>query len=229
MMSAPGATANGGPSAIHAVLARERILPVVVIEDAASALPLGESLQAGGLSSIEITLRTAAAETAIATVARGTSLLVGAGTVLTRDQAARAIAAGAQFVVSPGVSSAVIGYCHDAGVPVFPGVATPTDILTALELGCPVVKFFPADVNGGLPAIKALSAPFGRVQFVPTGGITEETLAGYLAHPAVLAVGGSWIVARPLIAAQDWSAITKLVSAAVAIAGEAPGVGGHDD
>jgi len=143
-----------------------------------------------------------------------------AGTVLTRDQAARAIDAGAEFVVSPGVSSAVIGYCHDAGIPVFPGVATPTDIQTALELGCTVVKFFPADVNGGLPAIKALSAPFVGVQFVPTGGITEASLAEYLAHPAVLAVGGSWIVARPLIAAQDWSTITGLVTAAVAIASE---------
>lgn len=216
-------TADAAPSPIHAVLARERILPVVVIEDAASAVPLAAALQAGGLSSIEITLRTAAAEAAIAAVtavARDSGLLVGAGTVLTRDQAARAIDAGAQFVVSPGVSSAVIGYCHDAGVPVFPGVATPTDIQTALELGCTVVKFFPADVNGGLPAIKALSAPFGGVRFVPTGGVTEESLAGYLAHPAVLAVGGSWIVARPLIAAQDWSTITGLVTAAVAIASE---------
>jgi len=226
MTSGPRTAADAAPSAIHAVLARERVLPVVVIEDAASAVPLAAALRAGGLSSIEITLRTAAAEAAIAALAADTPLagdsrlLVGAGTVLTRDQAARAIDAGAEFVVSPGVSSAVIGYCHDAGIPVFPGVATPTDIQTALELGCTVVKFFPADVNGGLPAIKALSAPFVGVQFVPTGGITEASLAEYLAHPAVLAVGGSWIVARPLIAAQDWSTITGLVTAAVAIASE---------
>jgi len=226
MTSGPRTAADAAPSAIHAVLARERVLPVVVIEDAASAVPLAAALRAGGLSSIEITLRTAAAEAAIAALAADTPLagdsrlLVGAGTVLTRDQAARAIDAGAKFVVSPGVSSAVIGYCHDAGIPVFPGVATPTDIQTALELGCTVVKFFPADVNGGLPAIKALSAPFVGVQFVPTGGITEASLAEYLAHPAVLAVGGSWIVARPLIAAQDWSTITGLVTAAVAIASE---------
>ena|SRR5450631_1113378 len=226
MTSGPRTAADTAPSAIHAVLARERVLPVVVIEDAASAVPLAAALRAGGLSSIEITLRTAAAEAAIAALAADTPLagdsrlLVGAGTVLTRDQAARAIDAGAEFVVSPGVSSAVIGYCHDAGIPVFPGVATPTDIQTALELGCTVVKFFPADVNGGLPAIKALSAPFVGVQFVPTGGITEASLAEYLAHPAVLAVGGSWIVARPLIAAQDWSTITGLVTAAVAIASE---------
>jgi 2-dehydro-3-deoxyphosphogluconate aldolase/(4S)-4-hydroxy-2-oxoglutarate aldolase len=220
MTTGPSTTADTAPSAIHAVLARERILPVVVIEDAASARRLGAALRAGGLSSIEITLRTLAAEAAISALAADTDsrLLVGAGTVLTRDHAARAIDAGAQFVVSPGVSSAVIGYCHDAGVPVFPGVATATDIQTALELGCPVVKFFPADVNGGLPAIKALSAPFGGVQFVPTGGIAEGSLAGYLAHPAVLAVGGSWIVARPLIAAQEWSTITGLVTAAVTIA-----------
>jgi 2-dehydro-3-deoxyphosphogluconate aldolase / (4S)-4-hydroxy-2-oxoglutarate aldolase len=220
-MTDAATVAGTAPSAIHAVLARERILPVVVLEEAAAALPLGAALQAGGLSSIEITLRTAAAESAIAALAREGHLLVGAGTVLTRDQAARAIDAGAQFVVSPGVSSQVIRYCVEVGVPVFPGVATATDILTALELGCRVVKFFPADVNGGLPAIKALSAPFVGVQFVPTGGITQETLAGYLAHPAVLAVGGSWIVARPLIAAQNWSSITKIVAAAVSVADQA--------
>jgi 2-dehydro-3-deoxyphosphogluconate aldolase/(4S)-4-hydroxy-2-oxoglutarate aldolase len=103
-------------------------------------------------------------------------------------------------------------------VPVFPGVATPTDVQAALELGIDVVKFFPADINGGLPAIKALAGPFGSVRFVPTGGISEANLATYLAHPSILAVGGSWLVARPLIAAHDWNSISELVAAAVTIA-----------
>jgi 2-dehydro-3-deoxyphosphogluconate aldolase/(4S)-4-hydroxy-2-oxoglutarate aldolase len=209
---------------VRSILERERVLPVVVLDDAASAVALGAAVRAGGLSTIEVTLRTPAAKAAIAALAAEGDLVVGAGTVLTRDHAAMAIDAGAQFIVSPGVSVAVVSYCYEVGVPVFPGVATPTEIQTALELGCNVVKFFPADINGGLPAVKALSAPFGDLKFVPTGGISADTLAAYLAHPAVLAVGGSWIVARPLIAAADWPAITGLVAAAVAIA---EGVGAH--
>jgi 2-dehydro-3-deoxyphosphogluconate aldolase/(4S)-4-hydroxy-2-oxoglutarate aldolase len=213
-MTAPSAAA---PPWVRSVLERERILPVVVLDDAALAVPLAAALRAGGLSTIEVTLRTPAAKAAITALAAEGEMVVGAGTVLTRDQAAMAIDAGARFIVSPGVSAAVVKYCHEVGVPVFPGVATPTEIQTALELGCSVVKFFPADINGGLPAVKALSAPFGDVKFIPTGGVSADSLASYLAHPAVLAVGGSWIVARPLIAASDWSAITDLVVGAVAI------------
>jgi len=206
-------------SPVWSVLDSEKLLPVVVLDDAAAAGSLGTAIRAGGLSSIEITLRTPAALPAITALAEQGDLLVGAGTVLTRTQAELAVEAGADFIVSPGVSSAVVSFCGEVGVPVFPGVATPTEIQMALELGCDVVKFFPADINGGLPAIRALAAPFGGVKFIPTGGISPSNLGDYLAHPSVLAVGGSWLVTRELIAANDWSAITGLVEAAVDIAG----------
>ncbi|HEY5457045.1 MAG TPA: bifunctional 4-hydroxy-2-oxoglutarate aldolase/2-dehydro-3-deoxy-phosphogluconate aldolase [Acidothermaceae bacterium] len=206
-------------SPVWSVLDSEKLLPVVVLDDAAAAGSLGTAIRAGGLSSIEITLRTPAALPAITALAEQGDLLVGAGTVLTRTQAELAVEAGADFIVSPGVSSAVVSFCREVGVPVFPGVATPTEIQMALDLGCDVVKFFPADINGGLPAIRALAAPFGGVKFIPTGGISPSNLGDYLAHPSVLAVGGSWLVTRELIAANDWSAITGLVEAAVDIAG----------
>jgi 2-dehydro-3-deoxyphosphogluconate aldolase/(4S)-4-hydroxy-2-oxoglutarate aldolase len=213
-------------SQVRAILEYERLLPVVVLDDPAAALPLGAAVRAGDLSSIEITLRTPAAVAAIEALARERDLLVGAGTVLTVAQAEEAVTAGASFIVSPGVSAAVVTWCRAAGVPVFPGVATPTDILAALELGIDVVKFFPADINGALPAIKALAAPFADVKFVPTGGVSGQNLAAYLEHPSVLAVGGSWMVARSLIASKDWDGITTLVAAAVAIAAESPTPGG---
>ena len=193
-------------SPVYAVLSTQRLLPVVVLDDAAAALPLGAAIRSGGLSTVEITLRTPQALAAIRALAGERDLVVGAG---------------ASFVVSPGVSAKVVTWCRDAGIPVFPGVATPTDIQAALELGIDVVKFFPADINGGVPAIKALAAPFTGVQFVPTGGVTAANLPGYLAHPAVLAVGGSWMVARSAVAAQDWDGIAGLVAAAVAIATQA--------
>ena len=208
-------------SPVHAVLSTERLLPVVVLDDVAAALPLGAAIRAGGLSTIEITLRTPQALAAIRALAGEGDLVVGAGTVLTAAQAQEAVGAGASFVVSPGVSAKVVTWCRDAGIPVFPGVATPTDIQAALELGIEVVKFFPADVNGGVPAIKALAAPFTGVKFVPTGGVTAANLPAYLGHPAVLAVGGSWMVARDAVASQDWDGIAGLVAAAVAIAADA--------
>jgi 2-dehydro-3-deoxyphosphogluconate aldolase/(4S)-4-hydroxy-2-oxoglutarate aldolase len=211
------------PGAIAHALGRDRLLPVVVLDDAAAAVPLGHAIRSGGLSCIEITLRTPAALDAIAALAREGELLVGAGTVLTRDQAERAIAAGARFVVSPGLSASVVSHCLDVGVPVFPGVATPTEIQAALELGVQVVKFFPADILGGLAAIKALAGPFGDVRFVPTGGVSPDNVSAYLRHPSVLAVGGSWMATRAAIAAADWGAITALVSAAVVQVGERRG------
>jgi 2-dehydro-3-deoxyphosphogluconate aldolase/(4S)-4-hydroxy-2-oxoglutarate aldolase len=204
-------------SRVHAILHDERLLPIVVIDDATAALPLGAAVRAGGLSCLEITLRTPAALAAIRVLASEGDLAVGAGTVLTTKQAEEAVDAGASFIVSPGMSARVVTWCRDAGVPVFPGVATATDIQTALELGIDVVKFFPADLNGGVPAVKALSAPFVGVKFVPTGGVTAANLGAYLEQPSVLAVGGSWLVARPAIASQDWSEITAVVGAAVEI------------
>ena len=205
-------------SPVRAILGAERLLAVVVLDDAAAAPPLGAAIRLGGLSSIEITLRTPSALAAIRALAREGELVVGAGTVLTTAQAEQAVGAGASFIVSPGVSAKVVTWCRDAGIPVFPGVATPTDIMVALELGIDVVKFFPADVNGGVPAIKALAAPFAGVRFVPTGGVSVQNLASYLEHPAVLAVGGSWMVARAAIAARDWDGIVASVAAAVTVA-----------
>lgn len=208
-------------SPVHAILSTERLLPVVVLDDAEAALPLGAAIRSGGLSTVEITLRTPQALAAIRALAREGDLVVGAGTALTAAQAEEAVGAGASFIVSPGVSAKVVTWCRDAGIPVFPGVATPTDIQAALDLGIDVVKFFPADVNGGVPAIKALAAPFAGVKFVPTGGVTAANLASYLEHPAVLAVGGSWMVARRAVATQDWDGIAGLVAAAVTIAARA--------
>jgi 2-dehydro-3-deoxyphosphogluconate aldolase/(4S)-4-hydroxy-2-oxoglutarate aldolase len=208
---------TSSPSPVHAILDDERLLPIVVLDDATVALPLGAAVRAGGLSSVEITLRTPAALAAIRALARESDLVVGAGTVLTTAQAEEAVDAGASFIVAPGVSAKVVAWCRDAEVPVFPGVATATDIQAALELGIEVMKFFPADINGGVPAIKALSAPFRAVKFVPTGGVTPANLAAYLEQPSVLAVGGSWLVARSAIASQDWSGITAVVAAAVEI------------
>jgi 2-dehydro-3-deoxyphosphogluconate aldolase / (4S)-4-hydroxy-2-oxoglutarate aldolase len=220
---------TSSPSPVHTILADERLLPIVVLDDATAALPLGAAVRAGGLSSVEITLRTPAALAAIRALAHEGGLVIGAGTVLTTAQAEEAVDAGASFIVAPGVSVKVVTWCRDAGIPVFPGVATATDIQAALELGIDVVKFFPADINGGVPAIKALSAPFRSVKFVPTGGVSAANLASYLEVPAVLAVGGSWLVARPAVASQDWSAITALVAAAVEIAanGRTPSGGAH--
>ncbi|HEY5454089.1 MAG TPA: bifunctional 4-hydroxy-2-oxoglutarate aldolase/2-dehydro-3-deoxy-phosphogluconate aldolase [Acidothermaceae bacterium] len=221
MAGSVNAVPSAPTAAITQLLARERLLPVVVLDDAAQALALGAAVRAGGLSSMEVTLRTTDAEAAIRALAREGDVVVGAGTVLTRAQAERAIDAGATFVVSPGLSSAVISYCLEIGVPVFPGVATATEIMTALELGCRTLKFFPADVNGGTTAIKALAAPFADVRFVPTGGIGPQVLAEYLSNPAVLAVGGSWMVARALVASSNWAGITELVATAAAIVADA--------
>jgi len=195
-------------------LARERVVPVAVIDDAAVAVDLGRAVAAGGLSTVEVTFRTEAAVESIRRLAAETELVVGAGTVLTRAQVDAAAAAGARFVVSPGFSPAVVRHCRELGLPVLPGVATPTDIMAALDEGVEVVKFFPAEQYGGVNTVKALAAPFRSVRLVPTGGITAALLPAYLAVPAVLAVGGSWMVAPALVAARDWSAITRLTAEA---------------
>jgi 2-dehydro-3-deoxyphosphogluconate aldolase/(4S)-4-hydroxy-2-oxoglutarate aldolase len=214
----PAELRNRPPSALQ----RERLLPVAVLDTtvaaaADAALRLGAAVRSGGLSCIEITLRTGAAIPGIAALAAEDELIVGAGTVITKEHARSAIEAGAHFIVCPGVSAPVIDYCRDMQVPVIPGVATATEIQAALGLGCDVLKFFPADINGGLPAIAALAAPFPGARFVPTGGIDAGNVASYLAHPAVLAVGGSWMVPRSLIAASDWNTITGTIRSAVAL------------
>lgn len=186
-----------------------RILPVVALSDAAAAEPLAEALVAGGLPVAEVTLRTPVALDALRRMAG--RVLVGAGTVLNAEQAEQAVAVGAQFVVSPGLSAGVVRRCGELGVPALPGVATATELMAALDLGVDVVKFFPAEASGGVAAIRALAAPFPEVRFVPTGGIGLSQLATYLAEPAVAAVGGSWMVPRSLIEARDFDAVTQLV------------------
>jgi 2-dehydro-3-deoxyphosphogluconate aldolase / (4S)-4-hydroxy-2-oxoglutarate aldolase len=201
-------------------LAAARIVPVVVLEDPAHALPLGRALLDGGLDVIEVTYRTAAAQDCLVALQELPELLVGAGTVVRPDQVDSAAAAGAQFLVSPGLSPAVVRRAQGAGLPILPGVATPSDIMAALELGLDVVKLFPAATLGGAAAVKAFSAPFPGLRFVPTGGISAATLADYLSLPSVLAAGGSWMVDRALVEAEDWAEITRRTAEAVALAAQ---------
>jgi 2-dehydro-3-deoxyphosphogluconate aldolase/(4S)-4-hydroxy-2-oxoglutarate aldolase len=200
------------------MIAQNRVLPVVVLDDAALAEPLATALKNGGLRCAEITFRTAAAAETIKSMAADPDLLVGAGTVLTPAQVDRAVEAGARFIVSPGFGPAVVRHCQALGVPVFPGVATATEIQMALEVGVTTVKFFPAEQLGGVGMVRALAAPLRDVRFIPTGGVSAENLAGYLAEPAVLAVGGTWMVAPSLLAAGDWAEVTRRTLAAVDVA-----------
>lgn len=199
-------------------LAELRLVPVVVIERAEDAWPLGQALKAGGLPCAEVTFRTAAAEDAIRAMAKDSDIVLGAGTVLRPEQVDVAIAAGASYIVTPGFSLAVVRRCQDLGVPVFPGVATPTEVQMALEAGLDIVKFFPAEASGGVPALKAIGAPYSMMRFVPTGGVSEANMRDYLALPSVVAVGGSWMVAPKLIDAGDFDSVTRLTAAAVDIA-----------
>ncbi len=200
-------------------IAKSRLLPVVVIDDAATAEPLAEALVRGGLPCAEITFRTAAAADSIKAMAARGDIAVGAGTVLTPEQVDRAVDAGATFVVSPGFGPAVVRRCQELKVPVYPGAATATEIQMALDAGLQTVKFFPAEQLGGAAMVKALAAPFRQVKFIPTGGVTTDNLDRYLALPSVLAVGGTWMVAPDLLKNRDWAEITRRTRAAVERAG----------
>ncbi|MCI0698096.1 bifunctional 4-hydroxy-2-oxoglutarate aldolase/2-dehydro-3-deoxy-phosphogluconate aldolase [candidate division KSB1 bacterium] len=194
------------------------VIPVVSLDRVESAVPLGEALLAGGLPCVEITFRTMAAEPAIRAISQSfPEILVGAGTVLNEEQVERAIAAGAKFIVLPGFSQAVVNLCRQRNLPVFPGVCTPTDVMMAIEAELAILKFFPADAFGGLKTLKALSAPFPNVEFIPTGGISAANLEEYLSFGKVLACAGSWMVKSELIAAGNFAEITRLTEEAVAI------------
>ncbi|MBK8979738.1 MAG: bifunctional 4-hydroxy-2-oxoglutarate aldolase/2-dehydro-3-deoxy-phosphogluconate aldolase [Planctomycetes bacterium] len=193
------------------------IVPVVSLDDAEQAVPLADALCDGGLPIAEITFRTDAALAAIERLAGHRDLLVGAGSVATVGQAHDALDAGAGFVVSPGLDPDVVHACQRRGAPVLPGVATPTEIMQARALGLQVVKLFPADLLGGVRAVKALGAPFPGLRFVPTGGVGPGNLADWLAEPRVLAVGGSFMVAPELVRAARFDDVRRLCADAVAV------------
>jgi 2-dehydro-3-deoxyphosphogluconate aldolase/(4S)-4-hydroxy-2-oxoglutarate aldolase len=197
-------------------LGNNRIVPVVVIEQAERAAVLGEALVAGGIPVAEVTLRTAAGLDSIAEMAKNPDLLVGAGTVITADQVDRVVEVGARFIVSPGLNPRVVERALEHGIDVVPGAVTPSEIMTALELGLTTLKFFPANVYGGPSALKALGAPFGNVSFIPTGGVSTTNIAEYLALKNVVAVGGSWMVPANLINDGEFDTIRQLCTDAVA-------------
>jgi 2-dehydro-3-deoxyphosphogluconate aldolase/(4S)-4-hydroxy-2-oxoglutarate aldolase len=192
------------------------IVPVVKIDNAADALPLGKALIEGGLPLAEITFRTDAAAEAISNISKAfPEMLVGAGTVLNVKQAQSAITAGAKFMVSPGFNPAVVEFCIKKGIPITPGCSNPTDIEMALNYELEVVKFFPAEAFGGLNTLKAMSAPYSMIRFIPTGGIDAKNVVDYINFNKVLACGGSWMVKDELIKKGDFAEITRLTREAV--------------
>jgi 2-dehydro-3-deoxyphosphogluconate aldolase/(4S)-4-hydroxy-2-oxoglutarate aldolase len=199
-------------------LGRLGVVPVVKIEQAEDAIELGRALLAGGLPCAEITFRTAAAEEAIQRITSSLpDIIVGAGTVLSVDQADKAVSAGARFIVSPGFNQKVVDWCLQSEIPVTPGVMTPTEIDMALDRGLNILKFFPAEAIGGIAMLKAISAPYGGVKFIPTGGINQRNLADYLALPGVHCCGGSWLVKAKLISAGKFDEITELAREAMSV------------
>lgn len=197
-------------------IANVGIVPVVKLDTPEQAVPLANALIAGGLPVAEVTFRTDAAEESIKRLSKELpELLVGAGTVTTVDQAKRAVAAGAKFLVSPGFNPAVVKYCVDNGIPITPGVNSPSQIEQGLELGLTVLKFFPAEQSGGLEMLKAFAGPYGSVKYIPTGGVNAKNMVDYLSFSKVLAVGGSWMVKPELISAGRYDEITRLCREAV--------------
>ena len=200
------------------------IIPVVVLDDPKDAAPLAKALCENGLPCAEVTFRTAAAEESIRIMARDfPDMLVGAGTVLTKEQVDRAIDAGAKFIVSPGLNSKIVQYCLDRSIPVTPGTQTPSEMEQALELGLKVVKFFPAEPAGGLAMIKAVAAPYVDLKFMPTGGINAKNVRDYLGYNKIIACGGSWMVKKDLITAGEWDKVAALVREAADIVKEVRG------
>lgn len=197
------------------------VIPVVVLNDAKDALPLAKALCDGGLPCAEVTFRTEAAEESIRLMATEyPDMFVGAGTVLTIDQVDRAVAAGAQFIVSPGFDPEIVDYCIEKKIPIFPGCVTPTEITQAVKRGLQVIKFFPAEQYGGVATIKALAAPFTTAMFMPTGGINAKNLPEYLSCNKILACGGSWMVKGDMIAAGEFDKIREMTAEAVQLVAE---------
>ena len=199
------------------ILKSKRIVPVVAINDATKAEQLAASLVAGGLPIAEITLRTPASLDALRIAAKNKDLLVGVGSLRNSEDLKKAIDVGAQFAVSAGFSPSVAIEAFKQGIPYFPGVSTPTEMLQAINEGITTLKFFPAETLGGVNALKAMSAPFPGISFMPTGGVSANNAADYLALPSVIAVGGSWMVAQKLIDAGDFESIISLTKEAVEV------------
>lgn len=200
-------------------LSNAGVVPVVVIEDAKNAVPTAQALLAGGIDVMEITFRTAAAKDSIAAVAKECpDMLVGAGTVITLEQCKEAVEAGAKFIVAPGYCDEVVSWCVENGIAVTPGCVTPTEIMAAMARGLKVLKFFPANVYGGLTAMKSLAGPFGGIKFIPTGGVSAQNLDEYISAPFIHAVGGSWLCAKEDISSGNFSKITALCKEARRIA-----------
>ncbi len=201
-------------------IARRRVVPVAAIDDVELAIPLAEALLRAGLDIIEIAFRTPAAASAIGRIAeRLPEMLVGAGTVLDSDQLARAVEAGARFAVSPGLNKHLVKAAGKAGIDLFPGVMTPTEVSKAIALGCLTLKLFPAEQAGGVGMLKALEGPYGHtgVRFIPTGGISAANMSSYLTRPSVVAVGGSWLTEKKLLQSRDWSEVERLTREALTV------------
>lgn len=205
-------------STIYKQIEQYQLMPVVKLERVEDAVPLAQALCDGGLACAEITFRTAVAAETIAAITKAfPHMLIGAGTILTTEQADAAIAAGAAFLVSPGLNPDVVSYCQSKGYPILPGVCTPSEIEKALAMGLTYLKFFPAEAAGGTAMLKALSAPYAMVRWMPTGGVSLQNLRSYLDLPSVFACGGSWMVADKWIKAGDFATITKLTAEAAAL------------
>jgi 2-dehydro-3-deoxyphosphogluconate aldolase/(4S)-4-hydroxy-2-oxoglutarate aldolase len=192
-----------------------RLVPVVVLEDAKNAEPLAEALIAGGLPCAEVTFRTAAAAESIKRISKYKEMCLGAGTVLSVDQAKQAVDSGATFIVSPGFNPKVVQYCVEHKIPITPGICTPTEIEMGLDYGLNIFKFFPAEAYGGLKTLKAISAPYSMIKFIPTGGIDAKNVREYLSFKQVVACGGSWMVTREMISNSKFNEVTTLAQEAV--------------
>lgn len=192
------------------------ILPVIAIEDADKAVPLAKALCEGGLPAAEITFRTACAKEAIMRIRKELpDMLVGAGTVLTKEQVDDALEAGVEFIVTPGFNPEIVKYAISKGAIIMPGTATPGEMEQAMSLGLEIVKFFPAEQNGGVAKLKAVSAPYSKLKFIPTGGVNANNLVDYIRFPKIVACGGTWMVKKDLIEAENWAEIKRLTEEAV--------------
>lgn len=203
----------------YRICAESGVVPVVVLEDAKDAVATANALLAGNIHIMEITMRTQAALDSIRAISENCpEMVVGAGTVLSLEQGKSCIEAGAKFIVSPGYDPALVNWCIEKNIPVLPGCVTPTELTAGLNAGLKVFKFFPANVYGGLKAMKSLAGPFGSVRFIPTGGVNADNLADYLSTPFVLAVGGSWLCTKEDISTGRFDVITQLAKQATLIA-----------